>query len=420
MSHRLALLWRACAQIILCTALIAGVADPAQSQSSQNITAQVNALLGAYEDGANPRQWRTLGDAAIPVLESVVADYNSLPTRRARALDGLAALSSGSTTMQRVANTDWEPLIVRMSAVRGLGQIMPESDLIPALRPLLSDPQWQMRGATAQALSNTPAGCAEIAAMAQQESPAWRARYVRTCTDPGNSANQPPVGGGKLVVDTSTRVVTYRIVDPSGTTIFQYPAGPAKIFIPEFGGGFSVLLPNTPTLPFASGPWTFNLLASPLTTAEVQVFIKTAPTSTLTTGKLNANLFFVGVPGLDAKSAPTDPNFQTLLSKVQNIYAQIGVQLGDLTYIDITGPGAVTFTDVDFFSGLPSLFMLSSNPHARDGAINIFLVHSINGGPILPGFIVLGDSGGIPGTPVRGTPGSGVAFTMADFPNGLD
>src|ERR1700737_1301549 len=220
MSHRLALLCRACAQIILCTALIAGVADQALSQSSQNINAQVNALLGAYEDSPGPAGWRSLGDAAIPILESVVADYNSLPIRRARALDGLAALSSGSTTMQRVANTDWEPLIVRMSAVRGLGQILPESELIPALRPLLNDPQWQMRGATAQALSNTPAGCAEIAAMAQRETPAWRARYVRACGDQTNSANQPPVGGGKTVVEAIS--VLYNIADPSGTTIWNF------------------------------------------------------------------------------------------------------------------------------------------------------------------------------------------------------
>jgi hypothetical protein len=404
--------------IWLLVTVAAATAIPATAQD-QSTSAKVNALLGAHEDLASPAEWRSLGDAAIPILESFVADYNSLPTRRARALDGLAALSSGSTTMQRVANTDREPLIVRMSAVRGLGQILPESDLIPALRPLLNDPQWQMRGATAQALSNTPAGCAEIAVMAQRETAEWRSRFVRNCVDPGNSANQPPVGGGKTVVDSSTRVVTYKIVDPSGTIIFNYasPTNIAKIFPPNLGD-FSVLLPNSPTVPFASGPWTFNLLASKPTTAEVQALIKTAPTPTLTTGKLNANLFFVGVPGLDARSAPTDPNFQTILSKVQNIYAQIGVQLGDLTYIDITGPDAVKFTDVQE-QDIGALFMLSNDRKARDGAINIFLVDSITGGA-LSGFIILGESAGIPGTPIRGTPGSGLAVTMADFPSNLD
>jgi hypothetical protein len=252
------LLCRACAQIILFAALVAGGANQALSQ---NISAQVEALLSAYEDSASPARWLSLGDAAIPILESVVADYNSLPSRRARSLDGLAALSSGSATMQRVANSDWEPLIVRMSAVSGLAQILPESDLIPALRPLLNDPQWQMRGATAQALSNTPAGCAEIAAMAQQKTRAWRSRYVRTCGDQTNSANQPPVGGGKTVVEAIS--VLYNIADPSGTTIWNFDRvfdpNPPNILMLEAAAS-SVLLPNTPTLPFASGPWTFTLL----------------------------------------------------------------------------------------------------------------------------------------------------------------
>src|ERR1700730_3082789 len=251
-----------------------------------------------------------------------------------------------------------------------------------------------MRGATAQALSNTPAGCSEIAGMTQRESAAWRARYVRACGDQTDSANQPPVGGEKTVGDTFARVVVYNIVDPSGTTIFNYfsPTNIARIEPPAQLGDFSVLLPNSPTVPFASGPWTFHLLAAPLpTTADVQDFIKTAPTPTLTTGKLNANLFFVGVPGLDARSAPTDPNFQTILSKVQSIYAQVGVQLGDLTYIDITGPDAVTFTDL-FQTDLPDLVALSNDPRARDGAINIFLVNSISG-------FALGIDPGVPGVP---------------------
>lgn len=421
MSHRLALLCCAWAQIILFAALSAGGVNQAlaQDQSSQNLRAQVEALLGAYEDSANPARWRSLGDAAIPILESVVADYTALPTRRARSLDGLAALSSGAATMQRVANSDWEPLVVRMSAVRGLAQVLPESDLVPALRPLLNDARSQMRGATAQALSNTPAGCAEIKDMAQRETPEWPSRFVSTCRDQTNSANQPPVGGGRTVVDTSSRVVVFDITDPAGTNIFNFtsPTNIADIFPTALPGGFSVLLPNSPTLPFASGPWTFNLADTRPTTVNIQAIIKTASNAALTTGKLNANLFFVGLPGLNAGSAPTDPNFQTVLSKVRSIYAQIGVELGDLTYIDITGADAISFTDVQE-QDLGALFRLSNHPKARDGAVNIFLVDSIivNG----VGGLILGESGGIPGMPIRGTPGSGLAVTMADFPNGLD
>jgi hypothetical protein len=409
------------AQIILSTALIAGAASqvPAQAQLNRNSSpgvdrAQVEALLGAYENSAGPERWRSLGDAAIPILESVVADSLALPTRRARSLDGLAALGAGDLTMQHVANSDWEPLIVRMSAVRGLAQVLPESVLIPTLRPLLNDAQSQMRGITAEALSHTPAGCAEINDMAKRETDGWRSRFARAC-------GEPAAGGAKAVVDTHSRVVVYNIADPSGRNIFNFasPTNIAKILPSVQSGSFSALLPNSPTVPFASGQWTFNLLATQPTTANVQAIIKTASNPTLTTGKLNANLFFVGVPGLNAASARMDPNFQTILSKVRSIYAQIGVELGQLTYIDLTGPDAARFTDVAE-SDLGALFMLSSHPKARDDAINLFLVHSISSGNALSGFVILGESGGIPGTPIRGAPASGVAVTMADFPNGLD
>jgi len=58
----------------------------------------------------------------------------------------------------------------------------------------------------------------------------------------------------------------------------------------------------------------------------------------------NANLFFVGVPGLTAATAPANTVFQSVLSKVNAIYAQIGVQLGTVTYIDVTGADATTYT----------------------------------------------------------------------------
>lgn len=422
MSKCLASVCRAWALIIVFSALVAGVANqaPAQIQSSQDIGAQVNALLGAHDNIASPAQWRSLGDAAIPTLESVVADSTSLPTRRARALDGLAALSSGKSTMQRVANSGSEPLIVRISGVRGLAQVLPDSDLIPALQPLLNDAQWQLRGAVAQTLSNTPAGCAAIKDTAQREAPEWRSRFVSACKDQTNSAIQLPTG--KTVVDTSISLLPINIVDPSGTTVFNYfnyyaHTNLAKIDISGGQAGVSVLLPNSPTLPFGSGSWAFTFFACcQPTTVDVNAFIKTAPAPALTTGKLDANVFFVGVPGLNARSASTDTNFQTVLTRVRSIYAQIGVELGHLTYIDITGADAVTFADVQE-QDLGALFMLSNHPAARDGAVNIFLVDSIVS-PFFGG--ILGESAGIPGIPIRGTPGSGLAVTMADFPSGLD
>jgi predicted outer membrane repeat protein len=310
-----------------------------------------------------------------------------------------------------------------MSAVRGLGQFLPEAALIDALRPLLQDAQWQMRGVAAETLSNTPAGCAVINNMTKLETKAWHSRFARRCRDSTSSATQGTQTALLAGADPTAEVLVYRITDPSGIRIYDYASSSnmVKLLPPTVPGSFAAVVPNSTTYPAAGGPllsgsWNYRLLASKPTTADVEALIKTPSTAVLASGTVNANLFFVGVPGLNADSARTDPHFQTVLSNVGSTYAQMGVQLGTLTYIDITGPDAIAYTDLND-ANLGTLMKLSIDPQAADGAINLFFVHSISGSQ--SGYIILGESAGIPGVPVRGGSGSGVAVTMADFPNGL-
>ena len=402
--------------VVACT-FLAVPAMPAIAQSRVTGT-QVDALLGAYE-GVEPAQWRGLGKGAIPILESIAADQSVLPTRRARSVDGLAALGSGERTMRTLANSNTEPLIVRMSAVRGLGQLLPGAALIDALRPLLQDPQWQVRGIAAETLSYTPGGCAVVADMAKQETDAWRYRFLRHCGEqPTSTTTTTPQA--LTSGDPTSTVIVYRITDPTATKIYDYaqPASVMKVRPPTLPGSFAVLVPNAPNISLLSGSWKYNLFASAPTTVNVEALIKSPSFVPLTSGTVNANLFFVGVNGLTAASAPADANFQAILSKVNAIYAQIGLQLGNLTYIDITGADATTYTDIADDTELAGLMRLSASPQASDFAINLFFVHSITGG--MGGYVILGESAGIPGVPIRGSSGSGVAVTMADFPNGLD
>ncbi len=465
------------AQSILYTALIAGAASQvlAQGQLTGDVSptlvrAKIEALLGAYETPSSPEQWRSLGSAATPILTAIAIDENAPPTRRARSLEGLASLGAGSTeTFERLAYSEREPLILRMAAVRGLGQLLPDGLLITTLRPLLKATHPQLRGVTAEVLAHALGGCAAIRDQAKNETAAWRSRFTQSCAPaqppPGHAAAAPanssasvarvasPAANGSsgqaytlalgsftvpttqlsapinvdvpanaislefigICEDITARVVVYRLVDPTGAMIFDYASvnNIAKIQPAILPGSFSVALPNSPTVPFHPGRWTFYLVGAKATTANVHAIIKLLPSSTL-----NMNLFFVGLPQLTARTAPTDPNFQGILSKMWAIYSQIGITPGTLSYIDITGPDAATFTDVTE-SQLPSLFQLSASRRALDNAVNIFLVHSISGGS-LGGFIILGESGGIPGAPVLGATSSGVAVTMADFPNGLD
>ena len=411
-------------RIVAASALAAlmGVPLTAPAQTSQppsvtDVRAAVQTLLGAYE-GLGPEQWRALGDAAVPVLESIASDPSAAPMRRARSVEGLAALAGSQPTLLRLSNAPAEPLIVRMAAVRGLGQVMAEADLITALQPALRDPEATLRGVAAETLSNTAAGCVQVQAMWNAESTAWRSRFAARCGAPWSPSNGASVGGPYQGADPTAKVFVSQITDPSGATVYQYPSGgvlKADPFINGLGN-FSLLLPNTPTLSLTPGPWTFRLVASKPTTVDVQALIKT-PSGPLTTGKLSANLFFVGVPGLTARSAPSDPSFQALLAKTRAIYAQVGIEIADLTYIDITGDDATRFANSSL-SDVGNLFKLSASAQARNGAVNLFFVHSISSFSSFA-YQVLGVTGGIPGNPVGGTQASGVAVAMAGYSSDL-
>src|SRR6266851_7045292 len=93
------MLMRPFALLVLAFAFAATTANPTIAQGQSNppgsatdIRAKVEAFLGAHEDAVGPAQWRSLGDAAIPVLESIAADQSLLPTRRASSDDGLAEI----------------------------------------------------------------------------------------------------------------------------------------------------------------------------------------------------------------------------------------------------------------------------------------------------------------------------------------
>ncbi len=225
---------------------------------------------------------------------------------------------------------------------------------------------------------------------------------------------------GQAVSDPTARVVVYRITAPDGTVLYDYQKASSskmKVLPSTQAGVYSVLLPNSPNVPFGPGTYAINLLATAQTTVTATALVKHSKSQSLIAGKVDMNLFFVGLPNLNATSAQTDANFQSVLTSVKNVWSQVGVSIGTVRYVDITGAGASSYADLKE-TDLGALMKLSDNPGAADNALNVFFVHTISGGS-LDGYIILGESAGIPGAPVRGTSGSGMAVTTADFPNGL-
>jgi hypothetical protein len=219
--------------------------------------------------------------------------------------------------------------------------------------------------------------------------------------------------------DFTARIVAYRIESPDGR-LYDYASTNSVMKVQPAiqPGSFAVLAPNSPSVPFSPGTWTVTLLADKPTTATVKALIKRTTIRPIAVGSIDLNFFFVGLPNLSAATAQTDASFKTLFDTVKGIWSSIGISVGKVAYLDASAADASRFRDLND-ADLGALVQTSSMAGANDAALNVFFVRTITSGSTLSGYIILGESAGIPGVPIRGTTSSGMAVTMADFPNGV-
>ena len=78
----------------------------ASAATDEDIRRRLDALLNLRDGAISPAQWRTLGPRANPLLEQVTTDQDALPTRRARALEGLVALGSPKAAVNQIEDLD--------------------------------------------------------------------------------------------------------------------------------------------------------------------------------------------------------------------------------------------------------------------------------------------------------------------------
>jgi hypothetical protein len=160
------------------TACVAGAKEPLRD----TILSYVGAIDGTIDPGA----WRALGPEAEPILAELAESAGELPTRRARALEGLAALGGARAEALhlRAARGTALPRAVRSAALRGLGRLLPSDRLVRELRPLLDDRDRMVQAAAADVLARRApaAGCEAIRARALGEGRSGRGRLAAALT----------------------------------------------------------------------------------------------------------------------------------------------------------------------------------------------------------------------------------------------
>lgn len=157
--------------------------QPVQQQlSDAELRERVDAYLNALDRPVPPADWKALGPPASPLLEAVIADETELPSRRAKAVNGLvaAAPDRASRLMGTIAKDERQPVVVRIAAMHGAGQVLPPSRAISELRPVLRSARSAgMRAEAADVLARRQGGCTEVRDQVARERSEHRAAFTR-------------------------------------------------------------------------------------------------------------------------------------------------------------------------------------------------------------------------------------------------
>jgi HEAT repeat protein len=159
-------------------------AQPAANLSDDEIRDRIETYLGTIDTPISIERWRALGPRAAPFIEAIVASRKNLPTRRAQAIDGLSAVGGATAPalLTGLSRGEDEPLVVRLSAVRGLGRMVKGAKLAAALKPVLEGAKdARVRGLAAQTLAEhaQKQSCGAVKAQALREDDEAREHYQR-------------------------------------------------------------------------------------------------------------------------------------------------------------------------------------------------------------------------------------------------
>ncbi|MCG3172428.1 MAG: hypothetical protein GMKNLPBB_00580 [Myxococcota bacterium] len=219
------------------------------------------------------------------------------------------------------------------------------------------------------------------------------------------------------------RGILAQLTDPKGVNLFN-PNDRTKSVLASFAdfGVYSLVAPNTSKLQKVEpGKYAMRLAKfGAERTVDVKILVKSGPQPAKQ--KINLNLYFVGVPDIDAAKAKGDPDFQKIVAAINSQYQRAGIEVGDVKYLDITGADRDKFAVIDTNEGADSEFaqLMTLSKNAGNDYVNIFFPKEIAGDE--PGFTILGISSGIPGPPLtQGTIKSGtIVALLPDWRKRLD
>jgi len=244
-------------------------------------------------------------------------------------------------------------------------------------------------------------------------------QVVEAVTDYGTV---PVVGGqtGWLDIDVPDDAISISLesIAPSITTVvgllgFEGPGGKVYendsftgefLWTQGFDGVFAATLPqnDSPTIQLVPGGGTYRfrlfIWSGSTATLDVRAIVERRPNAVPGDSKIDLNVFLA--PGLGITGPDTDTKMQAVLSRVDDIFGQVSLHVGDVAYYQLSDSAYNNVGDTEF------PLLLAESSAASETRMNVFFVQTALGGG------TLGVAAAIPGAKLNGSRVSGV---MADY-----
>lgn len=153
-----------------------------QQLSADEVRDRVEGYLGSIDRPITSENWRALGPQAADLLEPIATDATAMPSRRAKALEGLVAVAPdrAAALVGRLARDEREPAVLRVAAMRGAGEVLPASKALTELKPVLNSARSAgIRSTAAEVLSRRKSGCSAVRAQAAREAAEHQKAFER-------------------------------------------------------------------------------------------------------------------------------------------------------------------------------------------------------------------------------------------------
>ncbi len=224
--------------------------------------------------------------------------------------------------------------------------------------------------------------------------------------------------------NTSIIVGVTKLVDPAAKIIYTQPQNNADYFLLDIRyvpteGTSTMLVPNSPRVVLTAGAYLPSVgTSSVAATSALRTYLKISSTP-ITSGTASLNFYLTDLSqnctgsALTVATAPA--KLAMAVAKITSIYASVGITITEVTWHDANAAANTIHTNIGSSGPQPEDLALALQA-ATDGqpttvGLDVVILRSItdlngnNSG-------VLGIAGGIPSSPILGTPHSGAVVSI--------